>query len=116
MRQVQFFIGMVLSSLLSVAPVHAAGDKSSDSAVLTLEASMRDNTAKALGCPAAKVTVKKMGVSNGRARYVATGCGSDVHYLMSKEELPVICPCSKHCPVGPGSPGGGTTCCEWKCP
>jgi len=25
------------------------------------------------------------------------------------------CRCIRHCPVGPGSPGGGTTCCEWDC-
>lgn len=116
MRQLQLVIGMVLSALLSIAPVHAAGDKSSDSAILSLEASMRDNTAKSLECPVAEVTVNKVEESNGKVRYVASGCGNDVHYLMSKEALPVICPCSKHCPVGPGSPGGGTTCCEWKCP
>lgn len=116
MRQFQFVIGMVLLALLASVPVHAAGDKSSDSAVLSLEASMRENTAKSLECPAANVTVNEVEKLNGKVRYVASGCGNDVHYLMSKEALPVICPCTKHCPVGPGSPGGGTTCCEWKCP
>lgn len=92
------------------------------------------NASEAFSCPQSDVTVKVTGEEAGLINYDASGCGKKVSYkapinignnakigaslgagTSTNVSATEPCPCVRHCPVGPGSPGGGTTCCEWKC-
>ena len=115
MRNAHLRFGLFI--VLALAPLVVAIAQTTQPRIVatsTSEDFVREHAAKILACPQDKISLKNLGTKKGKVKYEATGCGHSTHYITSGTGTNE-CHCTKHCPVGPGSPGGGTTCCEWSC-
>jgi len=115
MSKVARLILIVAASLLWSSTACTKSDYPSSITLTSSEASIRDYGAKHFACPVESISIKRTATSDRRVNYVASGCGYEVLFAMPEATIETTCTCTQHCPVGPGSPGGGTTCCKWSC-
>lgn len=129
MRQTRFSLRILASTMLAItacagaiSPVQAQSSTDKEVAPQTI----RQHATFTLKCSKDKVQVRELGKDGKYVHIEASGCDRSVRYAIPVVKVtpkrPCECDCrclgwrcTRYCPVDPGSPGGGVTCCEYDC-